>query len=433
METEFVMSMTTPFQVLFDRNPLAVAVLEPNGRVTAVNPAFERLFGPRSRTAVGRGAEIFLDTKDRAGLDGWLARARHGHEVHVDAHGAGRNGQVLDLRLSLLPHFATNGNSADGNSANTANGGVGVVYAIYRDLTNEHQLEEQLQQATKMEAFGHLAGGVAHDFNNLLTAILGYSEMLELALGEQQKLRGQAQEIRKAAERAGRLTRKLLAFSRKEDVQPSYLNLNSVLLELERMLKKFLGERVRYDTDFDVDLGLVFIDPVQLEQVIINLIVNARDAMLEGGKVTGGSVTGGSVTIATGKRELSETLAEEYPACHPGSYIVVRVTDDGCGMDLETAAHIFEPFYTTKGPGKGTGLGLASVYGIVTQNGGYVPGGVWRRARAPVSRWVCRSPKAARRGSVRRRAQVTSVEAAKRSWWSTTRLRSAMSCGVTWS
>lgn len=335
-------------QVLFDRNPLPVADLDVDGEVLRVNRAFERLFGQRSRHVIGRPVEEFLAEGDRPRLRRWLELGRIGREVHRKASSTNQRKEKLEIAVSLLPNWEKDE--------------VCGFYAILRDLTNEHQLEEQLRQATKMEAIGHLAGGVAHDFNNLLTAILGYAEMLELGLKEQPRLRQQANEIRRAGERAGRLTRKLLAFSRKQDVQPAYLHLNSTLIELENMFRKLLGAKIRYETDFDVDLGLVWIDGLQLEQVLINLIVNARDALPDGG----------TVTIETGQRELTTIEAEEYPACEAGTYVSVQIVDNGCGMDEETQARIFEPFFTTKEPGKGTGLGLASVYGIVRQNGGFI-------------------------------------------------------------
>ena len=236
------------------------------------------------------------------------------------------------------------------------------VWGTQRDVTEQRHLEEQFRQSQKMEAVGQLAGGIAHDFNNLLTAILGNTQLLLRELPPGDSMHGDVEEIRKASERAASLTRQLLAYSRRQMLQPEVLDLNVVMAEMDKMLRRLIGEHIDLVAVFAPDLGRVRADPNQIEQVIVNLAVNARDAMPDGGKLT----------IATANVDLDETFAQAHLGSVPGSYAMLSVTDTGVGMDATVRAHLFEPFFTTKEVGKGTGLGLATVYGIVKQSGGYI-------------------------------------------------------------
>jgi two-component system, cell cycle sensor histidine kinase and response regulator CckA len=243
-----------------------------------------------------------------------------------------------------------------------SDGQVSGAICMSLDITDRKQLEEQLRQAQKMEAVGRLAGGIAHDFNNLLMVIQGYSDLLVERLPDGDPLRRNAEQIQMASQRASSLTRQLLAFSRKQMLAPKILNVQSVVAEMEKILRRLIGEDVQLETSSAPDLGLIKADRSQIEQVILNLAVNARDAMPQGGWLT----------IETANVELDASYSHPPAVLSPGRYVMLAVTDNGCGMDAETQAHVFEPFFTTKEKGKGTGLGLATVYGVVKQSGGYV-------------------------------------------------------------
>ena len=237
-----------------------------------------------------------------------------------------------------------------------------LMEGIIVDITERRVLEDQLQQARRMEAVGRLAGGVAHDFNNLLTIIKGYVELALNRIGGQPELRGNIQQIADAAERAVTLVRQLLAFSRKQVLKPKVLDLSSIVLNMDKMVRRLMNENIEMRTNVEKSLGPVKADPGQIEQVILNLIVNARDAMPDGGKLW----------IETRNVELEPGIANDQASIKPGPYVMLSVTDTGVGISAETLPHIFEPFYTTKESSRGTGLGLSTVYGIVKQSGGHI-------------------------------------------------------------
>ncbi|MGA9753958.1 MAG: ATP-binding protein, partial [Desulfobaccales bacterium] len=240
--------------------------------------------------------------------------------------------------------------------------GSPMVLELGIDITERKALEAQLLQSQKMEAVGRLAGGVAHDFNNLLMAIMGYGELMRTALMKDDPLYRYSEHILTATERAASLTQQLLAFSRQQIMQPQVFHLDRVVADVEKMLRRLIGEDIDLEIAAGPDVGLVRADPGQITQIIMNLAVNARDAM----------PTGGRLTLETANIEFATRYQGHAVVAPPGRYVRLTVRDTGAGMDAETLTHIFEPFFTTKEVGKGTGLGLSMVYGIVKQNGGYI-------------------------------------------------------------
>ena len=324
----------------------AIVTTDVHGRITYWSPGAEEMFGYGADEAFGRtAAEFYVSGPDEARTV--MARLlAEGRVRDYEAVVRGKDGRTLvgSASISLL---------RDASGALT--GTVGVL----KDLTGRRVLEESLRQSQKMEAVGRLAGGIAHDFNNLMTVVLGRSDLLLKRLRPEDPMRRDIELFRKTAMRATQLTRQLLAFSRKQVLQPKVLDLNAVVENMESMLRRLIGEDVALRTVLPPALGRVKADPGQLEQVIVNLVVNARDAMPHGGKLT----------IETSDVELTDGEAQ-HAGTRPGPTVVLAVTDTGTGMDAATQARIFEPFFTTKEQGKGTGLGLSTVYGIVQQSDG---------------------------------------------------------------
>jgi len=324
-----------------------IVTLDLDGRVVTLNGAAEALLGCSASARGHPVTEVLAHAPELMAILQAAIQRRTGRTGTVTL--PGRAGGTVPVEITTATLKGVEGQD------------LGVI-VIARDLTAVRALEAQLRQAQKMEAVGRLAGGVAHDFNNLLTVITGRSQLLLLKLAPESPLRRDVELVEETAHRASALTRQLLAFSRKQMVQPRIVDLNEVVRGMESMLGRLIGEDIALTTRLDPAAGCVRADPAQLEQMIVNLVVNARDAMPLGGRLT----------LETGHVRIDETFARQHVGLKPGPHVRLVVRDTGVGMDGLIKAHLFEPFFTTKGPGKGTGLGLATVYGIVTQSGGAI-------------------------------------------------------------
>jgi PAS domain S-box-containing protein len=334
-----------------DASGEVVFMTDREGIITSVNPEFTRLYGYTPEEVVGKATPRILKSGNMSGDDYarfWNA-IQEKRVVRGTIVNRAKDGRLISVESSVNPIQDEPGEI------------IGFL-AIQRDVTERKQLEQQFLQAQKMEAVGRLAGGVAHDFNNLLTVINGYSDLMLEGEPPGSGARSHLEEIRRAGERASALTRQLLAFSHRQVVMPVVLDLNAIVEGMQKMLRRLIREDIELHTRLAEDLGQVKADAGQVEQVIMNLAVNARDAM----------PTGGKLIIETANVELEDEYARSHADVTPGKYVLLALSDTGCGMDAETQSHIFEPFYTTKGRGKGTGLGLSTVYGIVKQSGGHV-------------------------------------------------------------
>jgi PAS domain S-box-containing protein len=327
-----------------------IFALSPDGIVTALNPAFEEFTGFTRHEWLGKPFAGLLHPDDVARAD-TLLRSMPMDEERPTAQ--------LKIRTSAGDYRIGEFHA----SAPRREGEITGILGIVRDITDRVRLEDQLRQAQKMEAVGRLAGGVAHDFNNMLTAISSYSELLLADMASGDPRRQDVIEIRKATERATALTRQLLAFSRRQVLQPKVVDLNGIIGGAEKLLRRVIGEDVALATRLEPSLAPVTADAGQIEQVIMNLAVNARDAMQHGGTLT---LETSTVLIHAATQTAEQSIVA------PGRYVLLRVADTGSGMDAETRRHLFEPFFTTKERGRGTGLGLATVYGIVKQSGGFI-------------------------------------------------------------
>ena len=344
-------------RIHFDHTPLGVVEWDPEFRVTNWNPAAERMFGYSREEALGQHGHFIVPGPFRELVDQvWLdllhpkaevqdpGRYRFAHNDNIT-----KDGRLISCEWYNTPLVDESGR-------------VLGVASLVQDVTERVALEDRLRQSQKMEAVGRLAGGIAHDFNNLLTVILGYSQILTDGVPAGSRLADSTTQIKSAAERAAGITRQLLAFSRKQVLSPRVINLNEVMMSLDSLLRRLIGEDIEVLTVPADDLGSVRADPGQIEQVIMNLALNARDAMPRGGKLT----------LETSNVNLDDSYARDHQPVEPGRYIMLAVSDSGEGMSEETQSRIFEPFYTTKEVGKGTGLGLSMVYGIVKQSGGSI-------------------------------------------------------------
>jgi PAS domain S-box-containing protein len=333
-----------------DQSAETIMITDAAGLIIYVNPAFEKATGYNRAEAIGRNPRFLKSGKQDAEfyLQMWAALSRgevwSGHFTNRR-----KDGTLFEEEGTISP-------------VRDAAGKTVHYVAVKRDVTNETRLEAQLLQAQKMEAIGRLAGGVAHDFNNMLGVITGYGEIVQRRLHADDPLKGKVEQILRAADRAAGLTRQLLAFGRKQVLQPTVLDLNAVVTDMNKMLRRLIGEDIELTTRLEPRLGSVRADPGQVEQVLMNLAVNARDAMPEGGRIT----------IETGNAELDAEYAAAHVPLRAGRYVLLAVSDTGSGMDAATQARVFEPFFTTKGVGKGSGLGLSTVYGIVKQSDGYI-------------------------------------------------------------
>jgi len=338
----------TSFRSVVGDAPYGIFQADLTGKLLMVNPALEKMLGYKSQDEllmVNLASGIYRHPAEHQKINDLFLRNQHFKDIEVEWKR--KDGTFITVRCSgwTVKHESS-----------------AHIEVFAEDVTERRVLERQLRMAQKMEAVGRLSGGIAHDFNNLLGVIIGYIQVMKRNLVPGQPSYEYAEEIEKAGQRAVSLTRQLLAFSRQQVLEPVILNLNTLVSDMEKMLSRLIGEDIQLNLILDPVIGQVKADPGQIEQVVMNLAVNARDAMPDGGKLT----------IQTADAEIDVAFASEHPGSVPGQYVALAVTDTGTGMDPEIQAQIFEPFFTTKGRDKGTGLGLATVYGVVKQSNGYI-------------------------------------------------------------
>ena len=334
---------------LFEGAPEAIVLVDGNDHVVRVNGEFTRLFGYDGKELAGRRLDDFIvPAERRAELEGYRLKVRTGGSVSVETVRRNREGNEIPVSVLSFPIRLASGETA--------------AYSIYRDISVRLRLEDQLLQARKMESIGRLAGGVAHDFNNILTAILGYLNAAQADLRAGIRPDADLAEVERAARRAAELTSQLLGFARRQIAKPRVVDLNALISSTRSLLARLLGERIEICLELDPKLGVVRLDPSQFEQILLNLSVNSRDAMPAGGTLL---LTTRNVILTAGTLPPGQGLSA-------GSYAELSVRDTGDGMDAATLARVFEPFFTTKDVGAGTGLGLATCYGIVRQSGGHI-------------------------------------------------------------
>ena len=333
----------------------AIISKDTRGIITSWNKGAEKIFGYTAGEVVGKPISIIAAPDRVDEMPRILARILHGERIdHYETVRRAKSGKLVNISLTVSPLY-------------DAEGRIVGASKIARDITEQvntraerKALQDQLLQAQKMEAIGRLAGGIAHDFNNMLTVISGYNRMILEGLPAMDPSRQYAEEILEAAERAGALTNQLLSFSRRQIIQPRVIRVNAVVEQSEKMLQRVLGDDIQLICELKRDAGNIRADPNQIVQAIVNLAVNARDAM----------PTGGRLLMETANVFLDETYVQTHLDVQPGEFVMIAMSDTGCGMEAATQEHIFEPFFTTKEQGKGTGLGLATVYGMMKQTGG---------------------------------------------------------------
>jgi len=346
---EALLKSEEKFAKAFRSSPLAITIAtQAHGRYVDVNDAFLQMLGYERSAVIGRTAVelgVWADPEDRITMLEQLNDSSIATALHTKLRT--RSGEIREANVSAELIELD---------------GAPCVLAITQDVTEAKRLENQFRQSQKMEAVGRLAGGVAHDFNNILCVIIGYSELSLHHLDADHPMAKNAMEIKNAANRAASLTRHLLAFSRQQVLYPRILDLNTVVHSLNQMLPRIIGDDISLTFKPQVPLGCIKADPGQIEQVLMNLVVNARDSMSKGG----------TIVIETSNIELDADYVDSHTPVRPGRYVMLSVSDTGCGMDEKTVSQIFEPFFTTKSPGSGTGLGLSICYGIITELGGEI-------------------------------------------------------------
>jgi PAS domain S-box-containing protein len=333
------------YRLIAEHSRDLIVLLDPEGRVLYASPSHQPVLGYAPIEMIGQPAIDNMHPDDRELMAREMDKlADQGHiQVTVRARHAGGDWLWMEISSSILDQ-------------------QGSTLHVARDITERKRLEAQLLQSQKMETVGRLAGGIAHDFNNLLTAITGYADLALEDLPPTSPVRSDIEDLRKAADRAANLTRQLLAFARKQKIEPRVMDLNQLISDMHGFIRRLIGEHIELSILPAADLGSVRVDINQIEQVVVNLVINARDAMPQGGRLE----------IATANVVLDGHYAGDHIDIATGRYVLLTVGDTGVGMDAEVQEHLFEPFYTTKGPGKGTGLGLATCYGIIKQHGGYI-------------------------------------------------------------
>jgi two-component system cell cycle sensor histidine kinase/response regulator CckA len=339
------------FQLISENVADMIAVVDANGKRLYNSPSYQRVLGYTQEELLAVSSLDQIHPDDRQMVSDVIAETRRtGAGKRIEFRMRHKDGRWVHLEstASVVPGV---------------NGGSARTIVVNREISERRRLEEQLRQAQKMDAIGRLSGGVAHDFNNLLGVIIGYGEILEERIPTADPLRVSVDQVLAAGRRAASLTRQLLAFSRQQVLEPKVMQMNVVVSDMEKMLRRMIGEDIELSISLEANLGRIRADQGQIEQVVMNLAVNARDAMPNGGKLV----------IETSNFEIDRAFASRYAyPVLPGSYILLTVADSGTGMDAATQQRIFEPFFTTKEKGKGTGLGLSTVYGVVKQSNGYI-------------------------------------------------------------